>query len=379
MRRGIGHTAHRSEGTPGKPPADDCSKEDHSRNAEQDPPRLGNNKARPLARFFSEALPVANLAAVHFRLFGLSADGKEFLLYQTEAKEISVCSNGPEQATKFKARLLSTTGAFIGNGAGSFYESGQFGSINADGLAERRWLETLELHARQTMRHTRALLTEFDPRLLVDYISTPDDMLHSWWGLATEAQKSNEPQRRWGYQIVDWRIEQLRLLLRDDDHFVIVSDHGMTAVSHEVRVNTLIKDFGFEGRIIASSAFLRLKDRSETALLEEVRKKLSDVQFEGKPVFSSWYLPSEFASKFGIGGEFGGDLYFDLAPGFTMTHLLKQPAIIALPRRIGVHGPLPTRSDLLALFVASGPEIQSRSASMKSVDVAPFVLRLLGL
>ncbi len=348
------------------------------RDGEIEPVRQAS-KTRPLARYFSEALPVANLTAVHFRLFELSADGKEFMLYQTQGKEISVCADGETQAIKFKERLLNSAGAFIGNGAGKFYETGQFGKRNADGLAERRWMETLELHARQSMRHTRALLDEFGPRLIVDYISTADDLLHMWKPEAALGDRFTEPYRRWGYQIVDWRIEEIRLLLKEQDHFVIVSDHGMTVATHEIRLNTILKDLGYADRVIAGAQFFRLKDRTDKALLEELKQKLSDIRDGNTKVFSEWFWPSESAAKFGIGGENGGDLYFDLSPGFTISFAAKLPAIAKLETPHGVHGLLPTRSDMLALFIAYGPDLHSRPVTMRSVDVAPLVLRLLGI
>ena len=349
------------------------------KDAEQEPIRLNGGGTRPLARYFSEALPVANLTAIHFRLFELSADGSQFLLYQSEGKEISVCKDGPTQDARFKQRLIHSAGGFIGNGAGAFYSRGEFGTPNTDGMAERRWLESLELHARQTMRHTRSLLSEYDPRLLVDYLSTPDDMLHAWWGLATQGDRANEAYRRWGYQIIDWRIDQLRQLLKEGDHLLIVSDHGMTSIEHEVRLNRWLKDNGYADRVTTGAYFLRLKDRADKTLLTEVQGKLSALEDNGQKLIPSWYLPAEAAAKFGIGGPSGGDLYFDLSPGYGLAYDAKQPLIVKLPHRVGIHGPLPTRSDLLALFIAYGPELQSRPATMRSVDVAPFVLRLLGL
>jgi hypothetical protein len=347
-----------------------------AKEAEALPPRH-NNTTRPLARHFSEGLPIAGRTAVHFRLFELSADGADFLLFQSEAKEISVCHNGPTQATRFQQRLLATAGGFVGNGAGDFYEQGRFGPLRTDGLAERRWLETLELHARQTMRHSRALLDEFSPRLFVDYISTPDDMLHSWWGFFAQGDRFLEPYRRWGYQIIDWRIAQLRDLLRDPDHLIVVSDHGMTRADRELRLNTLLADLGYAGRVWGQDSFLRLKDRADHALLREVRERLTAWRDDGRPVFLEWFTPADAAARFGIGGDFGGDLYFDLAPGYYTSSASKSPIVETYPHPRGVHGPLPTRPDLLALFLAYGPNLHQRAASMRTVDVAPFVLKLL--
>jgi hypothetical protein len=348
------------------------------KDAESDSPRFGK-QTRPLARFFSEALPVANLAAVHFRLFQLTSDAKDFLLYQSEGKELSVCEDGDSQAVAFKQRLLNTAGGFVGNGAGGHFEAGRLGPRGTDGVAERRWLETLELHARQTMRHTRALMDEYQPRLLVDYISTPDDMLHVWWGLMKDGDSFQEPYRRWGYQIIDWRIDQLNQLRKPEDHLLIVSDHGMTVARHEVRLNTILDTMGVGDRVVAQDQFLQLKDRSDKALLKEVQTKLSTLKDGDTQLFTNWYWPDEAAAKFGIGGDLGGDLYFDLAPGYTTTWTRAQPAIIHYDKPKGVHGPNPTRPDLFALFIASGPDLQSRPVSMRSIDVAPLVLRLLGL
>ncbi|MCX6614327.1 MAG: alkaline phosphatase family protein [Acidobacteria bacterium] len=341
--------------------------------SETEPVRTGN-KTRPLARYFSEGLPIADITAVHFRLFELNAEGTDFLLYQTQAKEISICEDGDTQATKFKQKLLTTTGAFIGNGAGGLYTKGELGVPYTDGLAERRFLETLELHARQTMRHTRALLAEYDPRLLVDYISTPDDMLHNWWG---NNDKMIEPYRRWGYQIIDERLTQLSQLLKEEDHIVVVSDHGMTAMHTELRINKLLEELGYKGRIAAQDHFLIAKDK-DPALLEEVKQKLDNFRDGETKVFTEWFWPKEAATKFGIGGPFGGDLYFDLAPGYKSASGTNKPTIQKLERVKGEHGPLPTRPDLQALFIAYGPNLHSRAASMKTTNIAPLVLTLLG-
>jgi hypothetical protein len=355
----------------------------------EDLPLRNEANSRPLARYFSEALPVAGLAALHFRLFEMSADGKDFLLFQTPAKELSACQDGPTQNEAFKKKLLSTAGAFIGNGAGGLYWKGSFGPKLSNGLAERRFLETLELHARQTMRHTRALVDEFNPRLLVDYISTADDMLHLWWGLSVQKNAFIEPFRRWGYQIIDWRVRELYALLSAEDHLIVVSDHGMAAMNKEFHLNGLLKEWGYDGRVTAQDTFLlvnttdwlegKVPPAEKRSLLNEVKAKLSDYldPSTNAPVFHEFYWPEDIQAKYGAGGPNGGDLYFDLKPGYYQTNRSGSPILQTLDPPTGAHGPLPTRPDLLALFLAHGPQQHSRPASMRSVDVAPFVLKLL--
>ena len=193
-----------------------------AREAESTPVGHGD-KARPLARYFSEALPVANLTAVHFRLFELSEDGSDFLLLQSRGKEIGLCVDGDLQAARLKEKLLASAGAFVGHGAGTWYATDELGKRRTDGVAERRFLETLELHARQTMRHTRALDAQFSPRLLLDRLSTASEMQQHWPASAQHEDKFLDPYRRWGLQIIDWRIHELQQLMRPEDSLLILT------------------------------------------------------------------------------------------------------------------------------------------------------------
>jgi predicted AlkP superfamily phosphohydrolase/phosphomutase len=199
-------------------------------------------------------------------------------------------------------------------------------------------------------------------------------MLHNWWG---NNDKMIEPYRRWGYQIIDERVTQLSQLLKEEDHMVVVSDHGMTAMHTELRINKLLEELGYKGRVAAQDHFLIAKDK-DPAILEEVKQKLDSFRDGETKVFTEWFWPKEAATKFGIGGPFGGDLYFDLAPGYKSTSGTSKPTIQKLEKVKGEHGPLPTRPDLQALFIAYGPNLHSRAASMKTTNIAPLVLSLLG-
>ena len=345
--------------------------------AENTPVGRGN-KVRILARYFSEALPVADVTAVHFRLFALSEDGREFLLMQSQGKEISLCVDDQQQAAKLKAKLIASAGAFVGNGAGDWYRNDLLGKRYTDGLAERRFLETLELHARQTMRHTRALEAEFSPELLVDYLSTVDEMQHLWAGLAAAGDKFLDRYRRWGFQIVDWRIAGLTQMMREGDSMVVVSDHGMGVVSKELRVNALLRGLGYRDQVVAQDHFLITQPRGNRALLDEVKTKLASFRDNGAPVFGEWFWPDEAAEKYGIGGDAGGDLYFDLLPEYKAVSDEKKGVVTVLPEPKGEHGPLPSRPELMALFVAYGPKVGQHPLPLRSVDVATVLLFILG-
>lgn len=352
----------------------------------EDEPLASHNKPRKLARYFSDALELKPNAGVYYRLFEVRDDGRDFILYQSPAKEISYCVDGPAQSAA-ASQLFAEAGAFVGNGANNPYSRGAFGKILEDGLAERRYLETLELHARQTMRFTEALWKTRQPRLLIDYISTTDDMLHLWWGYAALQEPFLDPYREWGYAIADWRVAELLKLRREADHLIVVSDHGMTAMTHELRLNKLLEEWGYRDQLFASyyGLYVNTKDwqfgkvplEDKSKLLSEVQAKLADYRFEGKKVFRAFFSPESLAKDYGIGGKRAADLYFDLEPGWSLSNLTGLPIARRLAQPKGEHGPIPTRPDLQSVYLHYGPGLHSRPLSIKSKDIAAIVSKIL--
>ena len=78
---------------------------------------------------------------------------------------------------------------------------------------------------------------------MLAYVSMPDEMDHAWLGHARQDARY-EPLRRWGYQLVDRAVETYAGFASANDHVVFVSDHGMTPVTHEVRMNIALRDAG---------------------------------------------------------------------------------------------------------------------------------------
>jgi hypothetical protein len=353
----------------------------------EDEPFVAAAKPRPLARFYSDALALSASSGAYFRLFELAESGRDFMMHQTAAKEISLCHGGASQDASAKRKLWTKAGAFVGNGATGLYERGELGPVLSDGQAERRLLESLELHARQTMRFTRALEQAYEPRLLVDYLSTPDDMLHMWWGWAAKGERFLDSYRAWGYQIIDWRVSELARLGSPNDHLIVVSDHGMTAMTHELRVNALLKRWGYRDRVVASyyGLFTNTRDwkdgfvdaAAERRLLEELRARLETFEFQGKKIFREFYWPEDIAAKYGVGGDRGARLYFDLVPGWSGAYTDAEPAALELPHPRGEHGPLPTRTDLMAIYLHYGPKLNSRPATLRTKDIAGIVKKIL--
>ncbi|HET7292214.1 MAG TPA: alkaline phosphatase family protein, partial [Vicinamibacteria bacterium] len=86
---------------------------------------------------------------LHFRLFSLSPDGADLLLYASDGSIVR--SNRPQLASA----AVEATGGFVGNGADDLYKDGALGPPvwkGGDGTAEARYLETAFLVERQFRR-----------------------------------------------------------------------------------------------------------------------------------------------------------------------------------------------------------------------------------
>ena len=385
------------------------------RAAESTPPR-----GRALARHFGEPLIFEATerrlpAAAYFRLFELSADGNDFLFYQAAIHEFAIYDGTPSTRPVVEA-LLKEAGGFIGNGASYVYRDGKLGKqihAGGNGEAERRYMESIELVIRQLNRHTAWFWKKYSPELLVDYCPYPDEMDHTWYGLARPDVTGVDPAvarryqefRRWGYMAVDTRAELLERLAGPRGHIVYVSDHGMSPMKKEVRINEILRRAGlyattqddkldpsrtqaihlklsiqvntddWRGGIVPVGKRKEVVDRIEK-LLREVRDPET-----GQAVFTQFFRPEEYEKEYGIGGPAGGDIYFELAPGYYPSDKLGDQVVENLKVPDGAHGFLPTRFEMLASFIARGPGLPRGATiqTIRSIQVAPFVADLLGI
>ena len=375
-------------------------------------------KPRPLgadaAAFGRVAVTVPEgTLGLHFRLFALSPDASEILLFRSEAGVLK--SSRPPAA----AAALADTGGFTPNGGDDVYRAGGFGAPlwkGGDGTAERRYLETVELVERQFDR-----LLEFGAErtrweLLIGYLPYPDEALHLWLGYldpslpgydaALAARLRPYMDRVLG--IVDRFVGQGRARAeRAGAAFAVGADHGMTAVNHQVRFNVALQRAGLlvigaDGAINLartravyfpgnSGYFLvnRLSrpggivdERGEALVLSELRNVLREIKdpASGQPLVTGVMEPKTWNQEPTIGGPQGGDLYVALAPGYTASANLQGRVVEAIPPR-GEHLLSPERPDMLASFVIAGPGI-SKGADLglvRQVDVAPTLSALLGI
>ncbi len=332
--------------------------------AETEPPRR-----RALARRFSAALlleqPVA--AALYFRLFELREG--HFRLYVTPWQELG--SSVPLE------RIFREAGGFVGNGPTALLDKGL--------LSSGEYLEAVELVIRQMTRHAAWLARRFRPRLMQSYLPFPDEIDHRWLPAARSGDAQARAWRRWAYIAIDRGAAEFRKLAQDSkDHVLWASDHGMASVERLVSVPAVLAQAGLGGRAayLYHSILVNTEDWKQGAVplaergrvVDEARRALA-----ATPGITSFFTPEQDGGRLGIGGPAGGDLYFDFAPGYGASARASGPLVADVSPR-GVHGFLPTRRDMHAILIATGPRVPAGVLwpEIRIIDIAPLIAELLG-
>ncbi|MGC8882048.1 MAG: alkaline phosphatase family protein [Bryobacteraceae bacterium] len=338
------------------------SVEARSAPAEGEPPRQ-----RALARRFSPPLFVDGPApaALYFRLFrsGVSS----FRLYVTPWHELG--SSVPLDG------IFREAGGFVGNGPTALLEKAQ--------ITPAEYLEAMELVIRQMTRHAAWLEKKFHPRLMQSYLPFPDEIDHMWLPAARAGDPQARAWRRWGYIAINRGAEELARLAHGGDYLLWVSDHGMTPVSKFVSVPAVLKQAGLDSQAVYlyHSILVNTVDwknglvplAARETVVEQVRRALATA-----PGITLFFTPAQDGARLGIGGPAGGDLYFDFAPGTGPAPRGQRELFAEGPAR-GMHGFLPTRRDMQAILVLSGPRIAPGTAlpEIRIIDIAPMIAHLL--
>ena len=141
------------------------------------------------------------------------------------------------------------------------------------------------------------------------------------------------------------------------------------------------------------SFFLRVNQRSQKggivaaadrdAVLEAAAEALLEIRDPetGGAVITRVFRPRDFPQK-GIDGDRGGDLYFDVAPGYYPENGTSDDLVTParLPWGTGEHGYWPERRDMHAIFYAMGPGLKRGAVvpPTRHIDVAPTLAYLAG-
>jgi hypothetical protein len=372
-------------------------------------------RGRPLARFFSKPLRVElfrdRATFVYFRLFELAPDRSRLLLYVSEARVIQ--ANHPEIAASYNTEVQGVPG----NGGSRVLEEGGFGARvpnGGNGTAEYRYFETAELVTRQFMRGSAWGWNTYHADLTTDYLPYPDEALHTFLGFADPATPGVSPVARENakrmlgraYGLMDVYLEQLQGFASRDENtrLFVTGEHGMRPAWMEFRPNVVLRDAGFLFTDTAGTINLR-RTRAAVArggwvtvnratrkigvvpadsvepILARVEATLRAVRDSaGRPIVTRLFRAGTAeGDSLGIGGAGGGDLYWDLAPGYYWSPSAIGPAVVPLAFPQGEHGYPSIDRDMHPALCIIGDGRAQRIGEVRSIDIAPSVAEWLGI
>jgi hypothetical protein len=375
---------------------------------------------RPLARYFSDPLEVplerGSIAAGHVvlrvRLFALAPDASSYLLFQPPLNVVE--SNHPQTAVEYSRAI----GGWVGNSATSPYESGAFGRTvmeGGDGTAEARYLETAEHLTLQSMRGVEWMWKTYHPTLLLDYFPLIDNFDHVVYGYVDPASPRYDARvaarvqelRRRAWALADVRLAHLRGLQRtgglSTTALFVSGDHGMRALWRIFRPNVALARAGLlvadtAGRIdlsrrraLSPNGYWVTVNRTvwkggivppaeEASVLAQAEQALLAARgTDGAPVVTRVFRAAEHDSL-GLGGPVGGDLYYEVAPGYSWSSSARGAVAEALADPDANHGFPSVSSDMYTVFCAEGLAFPPRRLGpARTIDVAPTVAAWLGM
>jgi len=370
---------------------------------------------RPLARHFADAVFLdtpGGLAPLTGRLFSISPDGQRFQLLVPEMRVVQ--ANHAEEVNAYQRAI----GGWFGNGALSAYRAGRLGTPLArggDGQAERRYLESLELLARQFMRGGAWLWNTRRPQLHLDYLPLIDEVDHEWFGIVDASAAPHDaalaarvqPYRARAWQLADQVLGSLQSLVAGDPEaaLVVSGDHGMRSYWMGFRPNVVLREAGLlaldsAGRVDLSrtrayspNGYYIMLNRTawqqgivppaeERATLDAVERAMRAARTpEGDPVVvRTWRADAAGADTLGLGGPAGGDLYYDVARGYFWNAGLTGSVTSTLPGPVAGHGfpsPSPEMHTVLCLW---GDAVAARRIGpVRNADAALIVADWLGM
>jgi hypothetical protein len=350
-----------------------------------------------------------------FRLFSLARDGSEMTLYERASAGMRSTASDELSEEYMRAAGGSTDTGF------SIYERGGLGALlsqKGDGTAEKRLLEIIRRDLEMREHRDTFALQRFNPDLLFDYSSATDDAGHFWMGAldpesgvydATLAAKI-WPFYAQVFQLQDAWLGKVIDAAGPNTIVSLVGDHGMTGVSRTFYPNAVLERAGLlvrgaDGRTIDLAKtlicaapwgdyFLSINSRDWKSGIvnpsdrEQVVRRAMDALLEatdpqtGKRIVTRIFRPEEIIGL-GLGGPAGGDLYMDLAPGYSPSARLSNDVVQKNGSSIGsgTHGFFPLRTKMQTVWFAAGPGIAAGKmiSGMRQIDIAPTLSRALGI
>lgn len=367
-----------------------------------------------LARHFAPGVEVGSHPApaiVTARLFEMEPDGSRFHIL---VPEVRIVQGNDSTMT---AAYLREIGGWYGNGALTALRAGLLGPAvgqGGDGTAEWRYLESVELMARQFSRGSE-WLWRGNPRLMLDYLPLIDEIEHEWLGLVSREAPSYDPEvaavvqqlRARAWAIADRRLSELFAFVRGDSNAVLLvtGDHGMRPVWQLFRVNAALRDAGLlaidsAGRVdlartralSPAGQYVVVNRRAwrggfvdeasvDRVITDAERALLGALAADGTPIVTrTWRADAPGTDSLGLGGPAGGDLYYELAPGYTWNADPAGELVTRFARAGSAHGFPSVAEDMHTVFCLWGEGVSGRrTAPARTIDAAPTIAEWLGM
>jgi predicted AlkP superfamily phosphohydrolase/phosphomutase len=350
-------------------------------------------------------------AKSYFRLFDLKPDGSDFFLYYTRpVRDLPLEGVGDSVASP-------TVRTFVGNGAAILFQQGAFGRTipnGGGGGAEARYLETVAFAQHQLTETHRWAMENLPWDLFFAYTPFPDEAEHLWRGyldtsLPGHRQDLAERLRPLLERVYRSADDLLGLLLSKrpaDTLFVLISDHGLQGVNKRVALNPVLQQAGLlvldaNGRVdltktrviypAVNNGYLLINSKDRRAgivapderaeLISKVRASLLAVRDDSRPIVRAVYDAETEGAAMGIGGEVGGDIYVELAPGYDFDPRIAAGPWVSETAPYGNHGANPAQPAMRTLMVLNGPGVEAggKLKNARIIDFAPTLAWLLNL
>jgi hypothetical protein len=347
---------------------------------------------------------------VHFRLFALSPDGRDLVLWHSGGARTMA-------SRALVAEAVGKEGGLLPGGAARLYAQGTLGSRlweGGDGTAERRYLETVRLAVRQHARMADLVLDHTRWSLAVLALPLPEETLRLWRGRLDPGLPGYDPALASrlrpfldeALRLADAWVGEVARHVPDDAALAVVSDRGLGGVDRVVRPNVALAAAGLLGRNDdgtvdlsrtravyppANAGFVTWNRASRAGGIvsprEEPRLRVATIAamggmrdpVSGDVVLAELLEPGRRGRPVGVGGSGGGDLYLRPAKGVVLSPETRGPAV----ERTGPTADAfdPDRPSARGILVLNGAGVAGGHSlgPVAAVDVAPTLAALLGL
>lgn len=349
---------------------------------------------------------------VSFRLFNLDTDLEKVQLYQSKVSMVRG-SGAPAETAKY----AEAYGGFHDDPFWN-YQDGLFGKTlwqGGTGEAEARVVEVVRHDIENLKRSLRFALKQWKPDLITHYQPMTDSAGHTWMGVLdrdSPAYNATMAAKIWPHYERIFQLEDEWLgdimAAAPDYNILLVSDHGMEGTNRTFYPNAVLEQAGLLKRTFGNAVepaqtkiaappygdfFLVINgsDWKQGIVLPEQRARILEEATNwlrsardpdtGQLIVRNVYRPEDMPAL-GLGGPAGGDLYLELAPGYYPSNRISDRIVSRTNSPIGdgVHGFLPTRRKMHAIFYAYGQGVKAGPIpAMQQIDVAPTAATLLGI